>query len=82
MPTSSRPRRTPKPVTDRPLAASPFVSYRLKGTLGWIMIGAMDNQHAMREASRSTANPRLEDLQRWDGMRYVPCAPATAAAPV
>lgn len=68
--------RCTPPITDRPLAAAPNKSYRLKGAYGWIMIGAMDDQGAMSEARRSTDHPRLEDLQRWDGQQYVNCTPA------
>ena len=61
------------PVHDRPLAAPGLTSYRLRGPYGWIMIGATDPRAAMREAARSTADPKPEALQVWDGAAYVPC---------
>jgi hypothetical protein len=57
-------------IEDKPCAAPGFTSYRAKGRYGWIMIGARDDAHAMREARRSTPEPT--DLQVWDGARYVP----------
>lgn len=60
---------------ERPMAAAGLTSYRCRGRYGWIMIGATDAADAMREARRSTANPRPEDLEVWDGTRYVPAAP-------
>lgn len=66
--------RTLTQPTERPLACAPYTSYRFKGPFGWIMIGAMDDEEAMREAQRSTDNPRWEDLQRWDGTQYMPCS--------
>jgi len=77
--TPQRLARCNTPITDRPLATAPNKSYRHKSAFGWIMIGAMDDQHAMREARRSTENPRYEDLQKWDGTQYVGCAQATEA---
>jgi hypothetical protein len=61
-----------KHFTERPLAAAGLTSYRCKGAYGWIMIGAADHVDAMREARRSSATARHEDLQVWDGERYVP----------
>ena len=57
--------------TGRPLASAGMISYRCKGAYGWIMIGAADSDDAMREAWRSSATVRYEDLQVWDGSRYV-----------
>jgi hypothetical protein len=65
------PRQTRLPH-DRPMASPGLTSYRCKGRYGWIMIGARDAEGAMREARRSTDNPRREDLEVWDGARYVP----------
>lgn len=55
-------------MSDLPLAAKGFSSYRAKSPYGWIMIGAKDDEDAWREAHRSTANPT--DLQKWNGERY------------
>lgn len=57
-------------ITNSPCAAKGLVSYRAHGRFGWIMIGASDDEDAMREAKRSTPNPT--DLQVWDGRAYVP----------
>lgn len=81
MTTCQRVARRNIPITDRPLACPPNQSYRLKGAFGWIMIGAMNDQDAMREARRSTDHPLLEDLQRWDGTQYVSCCPVAGAMP-
>lgn len=56
---------------DKPLAVAPFDSYRLRGPYGWIMIGAMSIDDAMREAARSTAKPERDKLQKWNGTEYV-----------
>jgi len=56
---------------DRPMAAHGLTSYRLRGRYGWIMIGARDHADAMREAARSTQEPKPENLQVWDGLQYV-----------
>jgi hypothetical protein len=61
------------PVTDRPLAAAGFTSYRCRNRYGWTMIGATDPDDAMREARRSADDARREDLQVWNGQEYVPC---------
>lgn len=59
------------PHHERPLAAAGLTSYRYRGPFGWIMIGAMDDEDALREASRSTSGTvALANLQRWDGCRY------------
>ena len=55
-----------------PLAAPGLTSYRLRGPYGWIMIGATDRAGAMREAARSTQDPKPETLEVWNGTRYVP----------
>lgn len=65
----------PSPITaihDRPLAAAGLVSYRCRSPYGWIMIGARDDDDAMREAARSTKAPSRNGLQRWDGAAYQP----------
>lgn len=58
--------------TDRPLAAKGLTSYRSKNPFGWTMIGAKDHEDAHREALRSYNKARREDLQVWDGKKYVP----------
>lgn len=57
-------------TTDKPLAAAGLVSYRCKGRYGFIMIGAKNDADALREARRSTDDPR--DMEVWNGARYVP----------
>ena len=60
-------------VTDWPLAAPPFDSYRYPGRYGSIMIGARGTAEALREAQRSTDDPvTLDRLEKWDGVRYAP----------
>ena len=58
-------------LDDRPLADPGLISYRLRGPYGYIMIGARDHDDAMREAARSTRDPKRADLEIWDGDRYV-----------
>ena len=53
-------------MQNSPLAAKGLKSYRLKGRYGHIMIGAKDHDDAMREAARSTDNPKRENLEEWD----------------
>ena len=72
MTTCQRVARRNIPITDRPLSCPPNQSYRLKGAFGWIMIGASDAEDAYRQALRSSPSARREDLQVWDGARYVP----------
>jgi hypothetical protein len=65
-------------VHDRPLAAPGLKSYRYRGRYGWIMVGALDDHDALREASRSTDQAvAIDRLERWDDgtRRYVPCDP-------
>ena len=58
--------------TNRPMAVKGLISYRYKGTYGYIMIGAKDNEDALNEASRSTKSPiELENLQVWNGTQYI-----------
>jgi hypothetical protein len=57
-------------ITNKPLAAEGFTSYRCKSSYGWIMIGARDNEDAMREALRSCDKAKREDLQIWNGKEY------------
>lgn len=61
------------PAFDRPLAARPLDSYRYRGHYGWVMIGARNDDEALREASRSSTAPiHPRRLQKWDGERYAP----------
>lgn len=62
---------------NQPMATNGFISYRCKTPYGWCMIGAKDNEDALREAKRSTNNPTEEDLQIWNGTEYVPITPFT-----
>jgi hypothetical protein len=57
--------------TDRPCAARPYTSYRIKGPYGYIMIGATGVADAMREARRSTDNPDRRALEVWEDGQYV-----------
>jgi hypothetical protein len=55
---------------DKPCAAEGQISYRAAGPYGWIMIGAKDDQDALREGQRSTDKQlTLADLQVWDSTR-------------
>jgi hypothetical protein len=58
---------------DRPVAAYGLTSYRIRGRYGYIMIGAKDHEDAMREAARSTRDPKRADLEIFDDAlgRYV-----------
>lgn len=56
---------------DKPLAIGSLTSYRYKGRYGWIMIGARDNDDALREAARSTNDPIDPTmLEVWKGDEY------------
>lgn len=59
-------------TTNRPHAAPGLKSYRCKGRFGFIMIGATDDDDALREARRSWDGARREDLQVWTGSAYEP----------
>lgn len=59
-------------VTNKPCAARGLTSYRYAGRYGWIMIGAVDDADAIREAGRSRSSPiDPAKLQRWNGEQYV-----------
>ena len=59
-------------LTDNiPMASKGLISYRCKSRFGYIMIGAKDANDAMREAARSTPNPDRENLEVWDGTKYI-----------
>lgn len=58
-------------MTDKPMAAPGLISYRYRGRYGWIMIGALDDADALREANRSTDGPvTMDNLQVHDGDCY------------
>jgi len=58
---------------DRPYASNGLTSYRCKTQYGWVMIGAKDHDDAMKESKRSSNFCKREDLEVWDGNRYIPC---------
>lgn len=65
--------------TERPMAGPGLISYRYRGPMGWIMIGARDHQEALREAARSTTEPVSGGLlQVWGSTRYVDAFPQPA----
>jgi len=56
---------------DKPCATRGLTSYRYAGRYGWIMIGAVDDADAIREARRSHSDPiDPAKLQRWNGEQY------------
>lgn len=60
-------------LCDKPMAAHGLTSYRYKGRYGWIMIGAKDDNDALREAQRSTSDKvTMNNLQIWNGTNYQP----------
>ncbi len=62
---------------DKPLAGPGLTSYRYKGRYGYVMIGAVNTEDALREARRSIEGPALiNNLDIWGGRsaRYVPVA--------
>ncbi|MFC7462051.1 LPD11 domain-containing protein [Hydrogenophaga defluvii] len=61
------------PVTSKPLAAAGFLSYRYRQPHGFVMIGAKDDDDALKQAGRSIEGaPQLTDLERWNGTTYSP----------
>lgn len=60
----------PVEIHNKPLASEGLTSYRAKGRYGYIMIGAIDNEDAWREARRSTNKPT--HLEIWAREKYVP----------
>ncbi len=71
-----------RPFWDRPCAAPPWRSYRCRSTYGgWIMVGAEDDDHALREARRSRKDATRDDLQVWTGTEYVPLGQAPDTKP-
>jgi hypothetical protein len=67
----------PLRTTELPLAAHGFISYRYNGRYGYIMIGARDDADALNEASRSTDEIKPENLEVWNGERYVHISDST-----
>lgn len=62
-------------IQDLPLAAPGLTSYRYKGPMSWVMIGATCDSDALRQAQRSVAVPvELPNLQVWNGMAYTPAS--------
>lgn len=66
---------------DLPCAGPGLTSYRYKGPMGWVMIGATSDADALNEAKRSVSVPvDPANLQVWSGDAYAQCAcPALAA---
>lgn len=60
---------------DKPMATKGLLSYRCKGRYGFIMIGAKDDQDAFNEAKRSSDSVKRENLEKWDGEKYVKVTP-------
>ena len=61
-------------LCDKPLAAAGLISYRYPSNYsGWIMIGAVDDANALREAKRSTYDRRatIDKLEVWNGLEWV-----------
>ncbi len=69
---------SPEPFWNRPCAASGLTSYRYgNGPYGFVMIGAKDDQDALREACRSVSGHVYPDrLERWNGTAYAAVWPA------
>jgi hypothetical protein len=58
-------------LCDKPMAMQGLISYRYRGRYGWIMIGAKDDNDALREAQRSTSDKvTMDNLQIWKGSQY------------
>ena len=58
-------------LCDKPMASKGLISYRYRGRYGWIMIGAKDDNDALREAQRSTSDKvTMDNLQIWKGVKY------------
>jgi hypothetical protein len=59
---------------NKPLAVHGLLSYRYLGSYGWIMIGAKDNNDALREVKRSmlVGMPVLSKLEYFNGEKYIP----------
>lgn len=61
-----------KTAYDKPMARPGLISYRYPDRHGgWIMIGAKDNAHALKEARRRRDNVVYEKLEIWTGCEYI-----------
>jgi hypothetical protein len=65
--------------SERPLAATGLTSYRYPGRYGWIMIGACDDEDALRQAERSLTDDSravLSLLEKYNNAteQYAPVA--------
>lgn len=57
--------------TEKPCASKGLLSYRYKGRYGFIMIGALSDNDALKEAQRSTSDKVIIDnLEFWNGSQY------------
>ena len=57
--------------TDKPCAAMGLLSFLYMGRFGFIMIGATDNQDALKQAQRSTSDKvSIDRLEFWNGSQY------------
>lgn len=68
--------------TDKPMAVEGLTSYRYQGRYGPIMIGAKDIDDALNEANRSLSGSTaaVENLEVWDGDKYVSVTDKTVPA--
>ena len=58
-------------LCDKPMAMQGLISYRYRGRYGWIMIGAKDDNDALREAQRTTNEKiTMDNLQIWKDKQY------------
>lgn len=64
--------RTQDAIYNQPLAMPGLFSYRCSSPYGWVMIGAKDDDDALKEARRSNPAVAKEGLQRWNGEAYEP----------
>jgi len=70
---AAKKRATNPSTVHKPVASKGFISYRYKGPYGYIMIGATDDDDALKEARRSSSKPvTIENLEIWNGKKYVP----------
>lgn len=59
-------------VHNKPLASKGLTSYRYAGRYGYIMIGAISNYDALKQAQLSTDGTVVIDkLEIWSGGSYV-----------
>ena len=56
---------------EKPCASKGLLSYRYKGRYGFIMIGALSDNDALKEAQRSTSDKvSFDRLEFWNGSTY------------